>query len=258
MALETGTYIDSLNAANPAATDALSQADEHFKLIKATIKATFPNLTGAVTATQSDINSGNAAIVSDGSTPTLASGISADEVNTLLGVSATAMGISTAEDGEVTPTLSAGITATEVRSLIGAADVATAVLTAHPVGSVYTSVLAANPSTLFGGTWQSFGQGRVLIGNDDTESPDSDFTASSADGSTYKVGGAKTHTLSIDEIPSHTHGFTAHQTTSGDNDRGGGGVLTASQSGTTAATGGGQAHNIIQPYVVVYMWLRTV
>ena len=34
MALETGTYIDSLNAANPAATDGLSQADDHLRLIK--------------------------------------------------------------------------------------------------------------------------------------------------------------------------------------------------------------------------------
>jgi len=260
MALETGTYINSLVTANPAATDALSQADEHLRLIKSTIKATFPNLTGAVTATQSDINSGNAAIVSDGSTPTLASGISADEVKTLLGVLPSAISAATAADGEVAPTLLSGITATEVRLLIGAAEAATTatLLGCYPVGSVYTSVLAANPSTLFGGTWQSFGQGRVLIGNDDTESPDSDFTASSADGSTYKVGGAKTHTLTIDEIPSHTHDFTAHLTTSGDNDRGGAGVLTASQTGTTAATGGGQAHNILQPFLVVYMWLRTV
>ena len=44
MALETGTYIDSLVVTNPAATDALSQADEHLRLLKSTIKATFPNV----------------------------------------------------------------------------------------------------------------------------------------------------------------------------------------------------------------------
>jgi len=56
MALETGIYIDSLNAANPASTDGLGQADDHLRLLKSTIKATLPNLTGAVTADQSELN----------------------------------------------------------------------------------------------------------------------------------------------------------------------------------------------------------
>ena len=56
MALESGTYIDSLNVANPASTDALAQADDHLRLIKSTIKATFPNLAGAVTLTHAEIN----------------------------------------------------------------------------------------------------------------------------------------------------------------------------------------------------------
>ena len=56
MALESGTYINSLNASNPASTDGLGQADDHLRLIKSTIKATFPNLTGAVTATETDLN----------------------------------------------------------------------------------------------------------------------------------------------------------------------------------------------------------
>jgi len=56
MALETGTYINSLVASNPAATDGLAQADDHLRLIKATIKATFPNITGAVTATNAELS----------------------------------------------------------------------------------------------------------------------------------------------------------------------------------------------------------
>ena len=56
MALETGTYIDSLNASNPTATDALSQADDHMRLIKSTIKATFPNISGAVTSSHTELN----------------------------------------------------------------------------------------------------------------------------------------------------------------------------------------------------------
>ena len=56
MALETGTYINSLNAANPASTDGLSQADDHLRLIKSTIKSTFANIDAAVTATEDDLN----------------------------------------------------------------------------------------------------------------------------------------------------------------------------------------------------------
>lgn len=56
MALETGTYIDSLVVTNPVATDGLAQADDHMRLIKATIKATFPSITGAVTSTHTELN----------------------------------------------------------------------------------------------------------------------------------------------------------------------------------------------------------
>ena len=56
MALESGTYIDSLNASNPASTDGLGQADDHIRLIKSAIKATFPNLDGPVTASVANLN----------------------------------------------------------------------------------------------------------------------------------------------------------------------------------------------------------
>jgi len=56
MGLETGTYIDSLVITNPASTDGLAQADDHIRLIKSTLKNTFPNLTGVVTVTQADLN----------------------------------------------------------------------------------------------------------------------------------------------------------------------------------------------------------
>jgi hypothetical protein len=56
MALESATYIDDLNTANPAPTDLLGQGDDHIRLIKAVLKATFPNITGPVTLTQADLN----------------------------------------------------------------------------------------------------------------------------------------------------------------------------------------------------------
>lgn len=56
MPLESALYISELNVANPASTDSVAQADDHIRLIKAAIKATFPNVTGPVTATQAALN----------------------------------------------------------------------------------------------------------------------------------------------------------------------------------------------------------
>jgi microcystin-dependent protein len=90
MALETGTYINSLNASNPVSTDGLSQADDHLRLIKSTIKSTFPNIDGAITTTEDELN------VLDGATATTADlnklaavTSSAAELNVLDGATAT-------------------------------------------------------------------------------------------------------------------------------------------------------------------------
>jgi hypothetical protein len=56
MALETGTFISDLVATNPTGSDALAFADDHLRLIKSTVKATFPNISGAVTKTHTEIN----------------------------------------------------------------------------------------------------------------------------------------------------------------------------------------------------------
>jgi hypothetical protein len=56
MALETVTYISDLVATNPASGDTLNQTDDHLRIIKSGLKTTFPNVTGAVTATHSDLN----------------------------------------------------------------------------------------------------------------------------------------------------------------------------------------------------------
>jgi hypothetical protein len=54
--IETATYINGLNASNPPDADPVGQADDHLRLIKGVLKATFPNLTGPVTATQDKLN----------------------------------------------------------------------------------------------------------------------------------------------------------------------------------------------------------
>ncbi|MDP3134978.1 MAG: hypothetical protein Q8N17_01420 [Burkholderiaceae bacterium] len=125
-------------------------------------------------------------------------------------------------------------------------------INAWPVGSVYTSVVNTNPATLLGGgTWAAFGTGRTLVGIDTGQA---EFNT--AEG----TGGAKTHTLSTAEMPSHTHSTGAIINNVGAADTG---VLYESVPDTdpyamvTGATGGGGAHNNLQPYIVVYFWKRT-
>lgn len=57
MALESGSYINSLVVTNPTGSDNISQGDDHIRLLKNTIKATFPNIAGAVSGTHTAINS---------------------------------------------------------------------------------------------------------------------------------------------------------------------------------------------------------
>lgn len=119
----------------------------------------------------------------------------------------------------------------------------------YPVGSIFISTSSANPATTMGGTWTRYGQGRVLVGVNES---DTDFSTAG------KTGGEKTHLQTVEEMPSHTHGF-----------RGGGEnnyvrvepSSTYGYSGnsdkTTNATGGNKPFNIMQPYITTYMWLRT-
>lgn len=64
-----------------------------------------------------------------------------------------------------------------------------------------------------------------------------------------ETGGVKNKTLSINEIPSHTHGFRAY-VQSGSNDGSGGEAAGNFQDKQTEATGGGQAFSLMNPYRV--------
>ena len=57
MALESTTYISGLVVTNPTSSDNISDGDNHIRLLKSTVKATFPNVTGAVSGTHTAINS---------------------------------------------------------------------------------------------------------------------------------------------------------------------------------------------------------
>lgn len=54
--LETGTYISDLVATNPLSSDLASTSDDHLRLIKSTIKNTFPNISNAVTSSHTELN----------------------------------------------------------------------------------------------------------------------------------------------------------------------------------------------------------
>ena len=121
--------------------------------------------------------------------------------------------------------------------------------TIYPVGSVYIN--ASNPTnagTLLGfGTWEAFGAGRVPVG---LNASDTDFDTAE------ETGGSKTHTLTTAEIPAHTHNSNFISTGSGSPGVSTAGAYAATTS-VTSSTGGGGAHTIVQPYIIVYMWKRT-
>ena len=116
----------------------------------------------------------------------------------------------------------------------------------YPIGAIYLSVSATNPTTLFGGKWEQI-KDRFLL----------------AAGDTYAIGttgGEATHKLTVAEMPSHTHGIYGAQSgntwpiTNTGNDW----QLTTKSWNTNMLTntGGDQAHNNMPPYLTVYMWKR--
>lgn len=56
MPTETATTINQLDATKPAGSEPLAEADDHLRLLKSTIKATFPNVTGATTVTHTALS----------------------------------------------------------------------------------------------------------------------------------------------------------------------------------------------------------
>jgi hypothetical protein len=56
MGLETGDYISDLVSTNPTGVDQKLQGDDHLRLIKHVLKTSFPNIDGAMTATEEILN----------------------------------------------------------------------------------------------------------------------------------------------------------------------------------------------------------
>ena len=115
-------------------------------------------------------------------------------------------------------------------------------LMVYPVGSIYISVNSTSPASLFGGTWEILNDVFLLA------------AGSYADAGTF--GGEAAHTLTVDEMPAHSHsvpnmsGYDTGTEWVGQNG------TAAPQTRSTNINGGGAAHNNMPPYMAVYMWKR--
>ncbi len=241
MPLETGTYINSLVATNPAATDALSVSDDHLRLIKSTIKNTFPNIQNAITATETELN------IMDNARPAVATTlvdadrmvINDDDVGmkqvalpdlrtyltsnlAITSAMITDGTISTADigDGQITTAkLATSVT------LIPAGVVSAFAGTAAPTGyllcygqtinrSQYADLFAAIGTTYGAGDGSTTFvlpdlRGRVIAGQDDMGGTSANRllgVVGSVDGDSLgATGGNETHTLTTAEMPAHSH-----------------------------------------------------
>lgn len=122
-------------------------------------------------------------------------------------------------------------------------------LAAWPVGSIYMSLQATSPATLFGGTWERIAYGRMLIGADSVSYP------------VGSTGGEATHVLTVNEIPKHFHEmnrppYTNTEWTDGYDTYAQQSSTAKWVTGTSAVAGGGLPHNNMPPYLSVYIWRR--
>jgi len=147
------------------------------------------------------------------------------------------------------------------------ADIINAV---YPIGSIYMSASSTSPATLFGGTWAQI-KGRFLLGTGANEANTSDWWGSFPAGTIYapagEMAGQAKHSLTEDELPSHQH--YVKDENNGYYLGNSGGISPSDSRGVaydttgrgttwrTDAAGGGGAHNIMPPYLAVYMWKRT-
>lgn len=113
----------------------------------------------------------------------------------------------------------------------------------YPIGSIYISTNNTSPASLLGGTWEKI-RDKFLLGESDTISAGS-------------TGGEATHTLTVDEMPSHTHSTPVRSGSYTTMDGSGNTWVPIYNNDYVGYTGSGQAHNNMPPYLAVYMWKRT-
>lgn len=127
-----------------------------------------------------------------------------------------------------------------------------------PVGSTYTTPTNTNPNELLGfGVWERF-KGKLAIGLDENDT-DAYFNA------VGKTGGEKKHTMTLQEVVTHTHLIARNYGGTDSASYEGEAKIQAAKadagwtniSGQTGNSGGSRPFNVVQPYEVVgYMWIR--
>jgi len=130
----------------------------------------------------------------------------------------------------------------------------------YPVGSIYMTISSTNPSSYFGGTWVSWGSGKIPVGVN---------TAETEFNTVEKTGGSKTVALTSGQLPAHQHAVYAEYGTSSNLSSSpiaqtymqlaGSSAGTRSYQTSPIASGGGngESHSNLQPYITCYMWKRT-
>lgn len=228
-----------------AAKDALTTGNSN-KIVKGTeIDDEFDAIQ---TAVNSKADKNNAALTGTPTAPTASVGTNTTQIATTAFVQAASFAPLASPALTGTPTAPTASVGTDTTQIATTAFVQAALEAVYPVGSIYiNATTSTNPSSLLGfGTWTAFGLGRVMVGY---TSGDSDFNT------LEQTGGSKTHTLTVSEMPAHTHTYSALSGSGSGADNGTGqGSLTTK---TSSSTGGGNAHNNLQPYIVVRMWKRT-
>lgn len=129
-------------------------------------------------------------------------------------------------------------------------------LASWPVGSIYMSLQATSPATLFGGTWERVANGRMLIGADSASYPagstggeaEKSFALSST--SYAKIVLSATAGGIVGDYISAKWAYSRKYAASLDNT--GGDALYGSP-----LVGSTEKSSIIPPYLSVYMWRRT-
>ena len=241
MGLETASFIDGLNTSNPVATDGLAQADDHIRLIKSAVKASFPNVTGAVNADHV-------------------------EISTLDGYTGT-----TADHNLTSGLAAAGVTSTHVGHLNGvSSNIQTQLNTlSTSIATTNANLSSAVPTgmvMMWSGASSAIPSGYVLCdGSNSTPDLRDRFVVGA--GSSYNVGntgGASTVALSTAEMPSHTHTYSDlyvlqqalspgididfNATTWDPN---------GNRTGTTNSAGSGQSHENRPPYYALCYVMKT-
>ena len=139
----------------------------------------------------------------------------------------------------------------------------------YPIGSIYISTESTDPSVLFGGKWVQTAKSRAIVGaGSNIANTDDSWGTFAANASNFSAGsrvGEATHTLSINEMPKHTHrvyyyinsnlpGGVDHLIAYGSPNSQG--LASFESSGWLGEKGEGQAHNNIMPIEVYYIWKR--